>query len=770
MNLNTGHFLAGERYKVERVLGTGGFGITYLCEQTGLGRKVAVKEFFMKELCNRDSDTSHISVPSVGSQELVDRFRQKFIKEARAIAALNHKHIVRIIDIFEENGTAYYVMEFVDGGSLSDKVKEGALPETVAVRYIRQIASALDYVHSKRMMHLDIKPANILLNENDETVLIDFGLAKQYDESGTQTSTTPVGISHGYAPLEQYKRGGVGTFSPATDIYSLGATLYKLLTGETPPEAGDVMNEGLPELPVGISANVRKAVETAMQPAVKKRPQSISEFLSLLDGNVKAESGKVKTESNDDGATEILHSVQDDKYREKNSSTNLGEVPQAEGYNPNRASVISTERSGGEISSTGDGATIVTYEKSSISGENKNQQCGTTREVRPKNKGRKKSHVMIMVTAVVLLFLVVGFFVLKPGGNSEPSEQKIDFSSEQKRELMDKYNLVDEFHDGIARVASSETGLMGFIDKNGMEVVPCKYNGIYGMLNGYYCAEYNQKYGFLDSKGNVAVPFEYEYAHYNFSGGLAAVKKNGKWGFVDKNGKLVIECQYDRVSDFQNGRALAAKNGEVFFVDKNGSRLFKVMNLDGYNNGSYLRLDCAGGLYSIYHNDNRDNGNHQSVTVDKNGKIWNPGYDYVGLLDYKTMESRREPLFGAVRGDKLGLIDRSGNEVVPLGKYDGFDDDIAIGFKVSKNGKWGCLDLRGKEVVPCEYDNAWMFSKNLAQVKKDGNYGFVDTCNRVIVPLKYDDDNMHKYPGLGTIKVVDGYNVLYYDYDGNILQ
>ena len=305
MNLKTGHLLKHGEYRIEKVLGAGGFGITYLCEQTGLLRKVAIKEFFMKELCNRESDTSHVSIPSIGSRDMVDRFRQKFIKEARALAALNHKHIIRIIDVFEENNTAYYVMEYVGGGSLADKVKSGALPEAVALRYIRQVAGALDFVHGKHMMHLDVKPANILLNENDEAILIDFGLAKQYDSAGSQTSTTPVGISHGYAPLEQYKQGGVGTFSPATDIYSLGATLYKLLTGVTPPEAGDVNDEGLPALPQHISAPVRAAIEAAMQPRRKDRPKSISEFLSLLDENVKAESGKVKTESNDDGETTI---------------------------------------------------------------------------------------------------------------------------------------------------------------------------------------------------------------------------------------------------------------------------------------------------------------------------------------------------------------------------------------------------------------------------------------------------------------------------------
>ena len=283
MKLKEGALLQGGRYRIDRVLGQGGFGITYLGEHVMLGSKLAVKEFFMKDFCNRDTETSGVSVGSEGSREIVERFRMKFIKEARSIYRLRHKHIIHVIDVFEENGTAYYVMEHVGGGSLADKVASGALPEADAVRYIRQVASALEYVHSMNVMHLDVKPANILLNEKDNAVLIDFGLAKQYDNEGHQTSSTPVGISHGYAPLEQYRRGGVSTFSPATDIYSLGATLYKLVTGLTPPEASDVNDDGLPQMPETISASVRAAIEKAMQPRRKDRPQSISEFIALLD-------------------------------------------------------------------------------------------------------------------------------------------------------------------------------------------------------------------------------------------------------------------------------------------------------------------------------------------------------------------------------------------------------------------------------------------------------------------------------------------------------
>ena len=185
--------LQGGKYTIISILGQGGFGITYLGVQSGLDRKVAIKEFFIREMCERDDSTNHVTFGTEGSRETVDMYRQKFLKEARSIAQLNHPNIVRIIDVFEENGTAYYVMEYAEGGSLKDKVKEnGSLSEAVATRYIIQVAEALDYIHQRNMNHLDVKPGNIMLNEKDETLLIDFGLSKQYDaSSGSQTSSTP---------------------------------------------------------------------------------------------------------------------------------------------------------------------------------------------------------------------------------------------------------------------------------------------------------------------------------------------------------------------------------------------------------------------------------------------------------------------------------------------------------------------------------------------------------------------------------------------------
>ena len=283
MQLKPGTRLQGGKYEIIKTLGQGGFGITYEADHLLFGQKVALKEFFMKDICNRSADTAQVSVPSVGSQELAAKFKEKFIKEARMMFKMNHPNIVRVLDVFEENDTAYYVMEDLPGGSLADKVKrEGPLPEALAEKYIRQVASALNYIHSRNTVHMDVKPSNILLNPEGNAVLIDFGISKHYDNAGEQTSSTPVGISKGYAPLEQGRDGDVSQFKPSTDIYALGATLYHLVSGKVPPEASIVNEDGL-DRPEGVSDRIWVAIEKAMQPRRKDRPQSIGEFLALLD-------------------------------------------------------------------------------------------------------------------------------------------------------------------------------------------------------------------------------------------------------------------------------------------------------------------------------------------------------------------------------------------------------------------------------------------------------------------------------------------------------
>lgn len=306
--LKTNAVLQNGKYRIEGVLGQGGFGITYLASQVALNRKVTIKEFFMKELCNRDEQTSQVSVPSMGSVDTVARFRAKFVKEAQTIAALNNPHIIHIHDIFEENGTAYYVMDYLSGGSLSDLVqRNGILAEATALGYIRQVADALSYIHARNINHLDIKPSNVLIDGNGNAVVIDFGLSKRYDETGSQTSTTPVGISHGFAPLEQYQPGGVSTFSPTTDIYSLGATLYKLLSGQTPPNATALLDADLDLSRLSASPSTKAAIAAAMQPKRKGRPQTVEAFIAMLDEKVAPSVAVPLQAMVDEEATVIAH-------------------------------------------------------------------------------------------------------------------------------------------------------------------------------------------------------------------------------------------------------------------------------------------------------------------------------------------------------------------------------------------------------------------------------------------------------------------------------
>lgn len=284
--LKKGALLNNNSYRIESILGQGGFGITYLAVHVGLNKMFAVKEFFPKSLCDRDSDTSFVKSSTESNTELVEKLRSKFLKEARHIADLDHNNIVRITDVFEENGTAYYVMDYIHGGSLSERVKkDGPMPEHKAIEYIKKIGSALQYIHSRKMNHLDVKPSNIMVRaKNDTPFLIDFGLAKQYDAGGNQTSTTPVGISHGYAPIEQYKDGGVNEFSPQTDVYALGATLYFLLTGTVPPQAPDLVDSEL-SFPANFPERLKPIILRAMAPKRQDRYASIADFCSKLDAS-----------------------------------------------------------------------------------------------------------------------------------------------------------------------------------------------------------------------------------------------------------------------------------------------------------------------------------------------------------------------------------------------------------------------------------------------------------------------------------------------------
>ena len=298
-----GTLLHGGTYKIEKILGQGSFGITYLAEHTNLGKKVAIKEFFMKELNSRGEDGS---ITGMSDSSLSQNYCQKFKKEAINLSRLDHPNIVRVTDSFSENGTFYYVMDFIEGQNLNDYIKSHYIDEAEAVSIIKSVADALIYMHEeKHMLHLDLKPGNVMRRESDGHIfLIDFGLSKHYSTDGQPETSTTIGLgTAGYAPIEQGNQAKNGEFRPTIDVYALGATFYKLLTRETPPPASDLVSDDeLLENKLrekGVSDNLIEVVTEAMCPNVRRRTQSIKEFKGNLDG-IKSETQATINVTSDD--------------------------------------------------------------------------------------------------------------------------------------------------------------------------------------------------------------------------------------------------------------------------------------------------------------------------------------------------------------------------------------------------------------------------------------------------------------------------------------
>jgi len=277
--LASGTKLARGAFVVGDLLGAGGFGLTYRATETMLSRTVAIKEFFP---FGSTRDGGKVRPPNGVEGEEWRTNLEAFRQEALSLARFNHPAIVRAYAVWAENGTAYFAMEFLRGGSLQKRLDGGfPLPVGEALEIIESIGSALERVHEAGFLHRDIKPDNILLCEG-RAVLIDFGTARAF--AGDATTPMTQLLTPGYAPLEQYGRRA--HFGPFTDVYALAATLYHALSGHAPPPATDRAN-GVTLLPLDetnplVSPRLARAVEAALEIPVPNRPQTVGAWLGLL--------------------------------------------------------------------------------------------------------------------------------------------------------------------------------------------------------------------------------------------------------------------------------------------------------------------------------------------------------------------------------------------------------------------------------------------------------------------------------------------------------
>jgi serine/threonine protein kinase len=281
-------------YRVESVLGAGGFGLTYLATDSNLNLKVALKEYLPGDFATRGGDST--VQPKAG--EAAESFQwglQRFMDEARTLASFRHPNIVRVMRFFEANRTGYMVMEFVEGKSLPDWIgARRPLQQQAFIALVTPLLDGLEVIHKSGYLHRDIKPANIFMREDGSPVLLDFGSARQLTGGGNQELTAVV--SPGYAPLEQYHtQGRQGAWS---DLYAFGGVMYWMLTGNKPVEAAArVRQDVMPTAAKladgrGYAPDFLAAVDWALKPNEDERPQSVAEFKRRLQGGAPGPAGE----------------------------------------------------------------------------------------------------------------------------------------------------------------------------------------------------------------------------------------------------------------------------------------------------------------------------------------------------------------------------------------------------------------------------------------------------------------------------------------------
>ena len=670
--------LQNNRYKIQAILGQGGYGITYLAEQTTLGRQVAIKEFFMKDYCGRAAGSPEVTLGTDGSREMLLRYREKFKKEAATLARLNHPNIVRVIDMFEENNTYYYVMEYADGPSLSQIIKaQGKLPIDEALAMIKQVADAVSYLHQEHLCHYDIKPANILTSKKGQVILADFGLAKQYDEQGEETSTTPVGKSKGFAPPEQYRVGGVSDFSPETDIYALAATLYKLLTGITPIESLSRDDEEIDFsiLPAALITPIRKAMNLKR----KKRFHSVEEFMDTLP----------ETESQSMSDNEVIN-------QDNNAVESSNDVSQTEDtdlvINAPRPAYSSSEKS------------VREEKKTTIDWQKYLAPIGITAVLLIMiliwaNKDTEPTTDPIAGTDTTRIEEPVTPPIENPkdtlipeeptnnsatsGNNTAETDEKPEKEEAQKLSPLEqakkKYKRVWGFREGMAVVVTHDEK-QGYINRNGEEVIPCKYDDAIAFFNGLGEAYIGDKKTFVNKGGKEVIPLDNYEKMSNYTYGYIEVVLNGKKGIYDYNGKLIVPFKYEDVRGYEDNIMAVKLNGEWGFVDKSGKTIisFKFQEAYGFNDGL--------------------------AEVEENGKS--------------------------------GMIDKQGNIIIPF-KYEALQpySEGLIGAEL--NGKWGFINRNDQIVIPFTYDWVLTFEKGKAQVRKDGEDYYIDKNEKMVGKITF---------------------------------
>jgi serine/threonine protein kinase len=683
-------FKAGRKigpYTLIKKIGRGGFGEVWLAENQG---RFATTRVALK--LPLDEQVDH---------DLIEQ-------EARLWAeASGHINVLPIIEASEYDGQIVIVSEYAPNGSLKQFLEKngGKLPVKQAVEMTVGILDGLEFLHSRNIIHRDIKPDNVLL-QGKTPRLTDFGISrilKTNSFSVNAVSGTPP-----YMSPEAFKRKR----TVGTDIWSVGVVFYQLLTGGMPFEGNDiaeiyvsVKEDGPKPLPDDIPTELRRLIKKALEKNPDNRYQDANEMREAL--------------------SKFLHPVIPVNPKPEHPK------PIPEPLNPTQPSPEPDKPV----------STIIDPFK--------------PRPVNSEDKQKTKPLFYIIPLMAFLLFVIIGIsFYFLSGNKAETSTNQIEnieniqlvpfrkgnewgFSDVNKKLIIDaKYDEVGFFSEGLAVVRID--GKYGYIDKTDKEIIPLKYS--YSSIDlpswrtylgsdfkdGLAIVSVGDNFGIIDKTGKKITEFKYDLIR-DFSEGLASVKLDEKWGFINKTGKEVISPKYDEVGTFSEGLAPVGIDMKSGFIDKTGKEVIPFKYF--YSEGLIGYKVFAEGLAVVTLYDDDEGYGY----IDKTGKIVIPHKFYTA---YPFSEGLA--LFLSRENEKYGFIDKKGNVVIPP-KYEltlsSFNEGLVA---VKSNGKYGYIDKTGKEITEFKYDDYSNFSEGLAYVKLNDKYGFIDKTGKEVIPFKYE--------------------------------
>ena len=438
------------RYTVEGVLGQGGFGITYLGMDELHKKKVAIKEFFPQGIVTRNIEYEDtVTVTLVGEKENYDKGKERFLKEAQTMAMFSKdKGIVKALDFFEINNTAYIVMEYLEGVTLKQYLRENKrIVAEDLVELLVPLIEALDEIHSQGLIHRDISPDNIMVLPDGRIKLMDFGAARDYTEFGEKSLS--IVLKPGYAPPEQYQTHGVQ--GPWTDIYALCATMYKCITGENPPDAIErVMDDHLKKISafgIPVLPQIEEAIIKGMSVAAKDRYQNVGDFCEDLYGGYEENSvpeaeesqSQVETESAEQSVEAKADILQEEVPQGKYSTTeavlesdnlifeelseNAGLT--SEGNEAGNGIESETNNSGNKVPEQ-----ILEKEKASITPEKEGLSDNRGKE--ETKKIQKKNDYFPIIVGILILLGIAGTFAYNKSVSKKGTTAKVESSSQEK--------------------------------------------------------------------------------------------------------------------------------------------------------------------------------------------------------------------------------------------------------------------------------------------------------------------------------------------------